>query len=218
MNNLLPLGSLKRDEIYGFIGGLFIACSWHLYFQKADSSSLSDSSKWLTEILFILLWLLSTALLFICQLILMFIITKCVWFDLQKKTPEVLYKMLGFKSPYIFLDYFDNLLSSAHIINIVFLSFLISFYPLMTAILGIIGQQPLCIIGVPFFIICGVLFYFYYTIYRQYLTILQLRATEKLDFIDKKKYCEELAIVAADNAKRTIDELSMGIKNHFIKD
>ena len=207
MGDLLPTGSLKRDEIYSFLGGLFIACSWSLYFQKLGLLLLSDGSSWSTEITFVLTWLFSTALLFIFQLVMTFVTTKLVLCCLQKKQPEELQKILGFKDPirdFIFLDYFESLLSSAHIINVVFLSFLISAYPFKIISQNYFGVNVSCGGALVFTGSCTLLFYFYIIIYRQYLAIIQLRSLARLDFIDKKKYTEEIAVWSAELAKQAV--------------
>ena len=59
MNPLnLPLSGLKRDELYTFIVGIFIALSWYLYFQEIGFVSKSNS----LDPRLIFAWLFSTGI------------------------------------------------------------------------------------------------------------------------------------------------------------
>ena len=78
MNPIIPISSLKRDEIYSFIGGLFIASSWQIYFANLSSDTSISSVNLITNPIFLIFWLFSTAVLFTIQLFITFVIAHAI--------------------------------------------------------------------------------------------------------------------------------------------
>jgi hypothetical protein len=62
MESNLPLGKLNRDELYTFIGGLFVSQVWFLYLLSYGKIEVNDS---LYIPLGIMLWIGSTAIIFL---------------------------------------------------------------------------------------------------------------------------------------------------------
>lgn len=69
----LPLGKLNRDELYTFMGGLFVSQVWFLYLLSNGKIDLDDS---LYITLSIVLWFGSTAVIFLLNSILYFLMNK----------------------------------------------------------------------------------------------------------------------------------------------
>ena len=50
----IPLNTLRRDELYTFVGGIVVGSAWYLYFQKIN---MIGDNKNLIDPAFVLTWL-----------------------------------------------------------------------------------------------------------------------------------------------------------------
>lgn len=73
MESSLPLSKLNRDELYTFIGGLFVSQVWFLYLLSNGMVELNES---LYITLSIVLWICSTAMVFLLNVILYLVTNK----------------------------------------------------------------------------------------------------------------------------------------------
>jgi hypothetical protein len=133
MNSFIPIGTLKRDEIYSFIGGLFIASSWYLYFAGLSGDTTVSEVAFVTKPIFLVSWLLSTALLFAMQLSAAFVVIRAIKYWLKSKNEMERKKILGLQDPiedFIFVEFVNDLKYSAHLVGIIIFSTLLSLFPL----------------------------------------------------------------------------------------
>ncbi|MBI4209581.1 MAG: hypothetical protein HY538_07755 [Deltaproteobacteria bacterium] len=186
---LLPLNSLKRSEVYSFIGGLFVSISWVLYWHE-------DKDDFF-EPIYLLAWLWGTIALFVVELILLFFVFRILLWLLRSIDEDNLYKIARIeKDPiqnYIWCDYVDSLLESAHLIIVVLLSLLFSSYPLYNIAQTYLVANSICPIIIVALFLSFILLWLDVLLLRQYSSILLLKSKSKLDFVDKKKYAEKRA-------------------------
>lgn len=158
----LPLNGFKRDEIYTFLGGLFVNCGYVLYFFWIAKCNfeIEKPSDPLFIILFIFGWLFSTVIINIINeilrqiqngfWILVFRIKEFIKNKKEKKsTPEE--KQKNNEKTYYPIERFDGLLLANHISNVIAGGFLILLVPL--ALIPLTVSPPFEILFLPLLII-----------------------------------------------------------------
>lgn len=130
----LPIHSLKRDEIYTFLGGLFIALVWGIYLMLSCSLfvRLKELSPIFYIIFFLFLWLLATLLIFIIYQYLAFFIlflspkvfnffplSWVKWFMGIKEEPHEFH----------FNEFYEETVLRFHISMVLIISLLLNYFP-----------------------------------------------------------------------------------------
>jgi hypothetical protein len=149
MDPFIPIGSFKRDEIYSFIGGFFIASSWCIYFANLSCDISISSIDLVTNPIFLILWLLSTALLFTIQSFITFIIAKVIGSQLKGKTQIERKRILNLQDPvedFIQAEFVNDIKISVHIVGIIITSVPLSLFPLYKISGRFITQNISCLI------------------------------------------------------------------------
>lgn len=115
----LPLGKLNRDEIYTFIGGLFVSQVWFLYLLSSGKIELNES---LYIPLGIMLWIGSTASLFLFGTIL-YVLTNKLHRDITNKDYEKIENKVQYATNA------NETLMHIHIYAVIFSSFVLVSIP-----------------------------------------------------------------------------------------
>lgn len=213
MNSLIPIGTLKRDEIYSFIGGFFIASSWYLYFASLSSDITISSIDLVTNPIFLISWLISTALLFTIQLFATFIIAHAIKYWLKSKNQMERKKMLGLKDPvedFIFVEFVNEVKYGAHLVGIIIISIALSFFPLYKLSSSFIMQNTSLLIL--FLIILALIWLLFILIkfWKMFIVVYLLKADGSLEIIDQNTYAQErasyIAKVANERSKQKIQD------------
>ncbi|MFO1464320.1 MAG: hypothetical protein U1F66_11135 [bacterium] len=129
----LPLGSFKRDEIYTFLGGLYVSTFWivfHSHFYKTNIPNYSDS---FFAILFLLLWLNGALLVYFVNSICGFLQRLVNEAKLSRMGPGELAGVLKLNVGlpiYYSRQMYDELFIAAHIDTVVFSSLFLTILPL----------------------------------------------------------------------------------------
>ncbi len=201
MNSLIPIGTLKRDEIYSFIGGLFIASSWYLYFASLSGDTTISEVAFVTKPIFLISWLVSTASLFAIQLFAVFVLVRAIKYWLESKNQMERKKILGLQNPiedFIFVEFVNDLKYSAHLVGIIIFSTVLSLFPLYRVSSSLIKHNAsrrfilfltiLALIWLSFILV---------KFWKMFIVVYLLKADGSLEIIDQNKYAEERALYIA---------------------
>jgi uncharacterized membrane protein len=205
MDSFIPFGSLKREEIYSFIGGFFIASSWYMYFTNLPCDTSTSSIDLVTNPIFLISWLLSTALLYAIQLFINYIITLIITPSLKNKSPMERKKILGLKDPvedFIFAEYVNDVKISVHLVEIIIISALISLFPLYELSSPFVEQNTSCLILflvvlVGIALVLAWLLFIFIKLWKMFVVIHLLKAEGSLEIIDQNTYTQERAAYIA---------------------
>ncbi len=200
MNSLLPIGALRRDEIYSFIGGFFIASSWYMYFMSLSSDASISGIDLVTNPIFLISWLLSTALLFTIQLLTTLIIAQAIKHWLKNKNQIERKKILSLQDPvedFISVEFVNDIKISVHIIGIIITSTLLSSFPLYKLSSSFITQNisRLILSLMVLALIC--LLFIFIKLWKMFIVIYLLKANGSLEIIDQNTYDQERAAYIA---------------------
>jgi len=196
INGLLPLSSLKRDEVYSFIAGMYVSVVWFLYL---GSKSVEVKSAGLTiynSCIFIAIWLTSTVIVFVIQLYLSNIMSNTLQEFCNKAKEESVLKILNLNSAsrlnYFAVDYYKELAIFIHITGLGFTSALLVFFPL----LSLFSSDIRYVVGFVVFQLVFILlvFYQYHRFWLCSCAYACLRRKGRVEVYDEKKYGEEMAI------------------------
>ncbi|MDD5458240.1 MAG: hypothetical protein PHF37_02465 [Phycisphaerae bacterium] len=203
MNSILPIGSLKRDEIYSFIGGFFIALLWHIYFITIFKGESLSSIDILANPFFLLFWLSSTAALFTIQLLLTFVTAIIIKCRLKGETQEKKLKILNLTDPvenFIFADFVNEVKTGMHLIGIIIIALPLSLFPLYKLASPVISQNIcrsiLLVIAIAY--VC--LLFFFVKFWKMFIAIYLLKMEGLVELIDQNTFIQERAIFAANGA------------------
>jgi len=128
----LPISGLKREEIYTFLSGLYVALSWTLYVAK--DNLVDRTTNILFTGVFMFIWLTAVIIVYLLNSMITVSIAKITKHFVSKKGTLQLKKILqlGEQSVYYFFDdYSESLLFVSHISILIFLSVLLSLYPVL---------------------------------------------------------------------------------------
>ena len=209
MNSFIPIGTLKREEIYSFIGGLFIASSWYLYFTSLSVETTLSSIDIVTKPIFFISWLISTALLFTIELFVIFIVVEAIkcWFKSKNQMERK--KILNLQDPvenFISIEFVNDLKYRAHLVGIIIISTALSFFPLYKISSPLIPQNISCLIlFLTILALIWLLFNFIKSL-KMFIVVYLLKADGLLEIIDQNKYAQErasyIAKVANDRSRQ----------------
>lgn len=212
MDSFIPIGTLKRDEVYSFIGGLFIASSWYLYFARLSGNTPISSVDFVTKPIFLISWLVSTALLFAIQLFAAFVVARAIKYWLKGKNQMERKKILGLQDPiedFIFVEFVNDLKYSAHLVGIIIFSTVLSLFPLYKVSSSLITHNTsrrfilfliiLALIGLSLILV---------KFWKMFIVVYLLKADGSLEIIDQNKYAQErasyIAKVANERSKQKV--------------
>lgn len=200
MDSFIPIGSFKRDEIYSFIGGFFIASSWYIYFASLSCDvSISDINI-VTSPIFLILWLLSTVLLFTIQLFITFIIAKVIGYQLRGKTQIERKKILNLQDPiedFIPAEFVNDIKISVHLIGIIITSLPLSLFPLYKISSMFITQNISYLILFLIALAYIWLLFIFVKLWKMFIVIYLLKADGSLEIMDQNTYAQERATYIA---------------------
>ena len=162
----LPISSLKRDEIYIFIGGLYISVSWLLYFMipEYNNVKIEGISLFILTAIFLLCWLTSCIILYIVLLILKSLLEKIIKCRTKK------FKLINYKNfleiytnppYYITLSRVEELISLNLINRIILATIILSVFPINKLLCKIIACNQYVFCGsflVLIYVLCKKLF------------------------------------------------------------
>jgi hypothetical protein len=211
----IPLTSLRRDEIYTFIGGFLLAAIWYYYFLKSTGEQ-APKIDMFTNITFIILWLSSTALLYIILSLTAFVCIKFISRFLATKTSDDLRIRIGVEDPvetFYYYDSLDEVKFSIHLISIVLCTSLLSVYPVYNLILSHATVRGLRFFALVAVILILVMAFLYYRLMLVFIIYNRLRALHLIDFIDTKKYNEERAIFFAQTKNKMSEQKLRNFRN-----
>ena len=200
MDSFIPIGSLKRDEIYSFIGGFFIASSWCMYFVSLSCDTNISDIDFVTKPFFLISWLFSTASLVTVQLLITFIIALVIKCWLKNKNQIQRKKILNLQDPvedFIFAEFVNDLKISIHLVGIIMISVLLSLFPLYKLSNLFVTQNSSRLIL--FLIVLALiwLLYIFIKFCKMFIVVYLLKANGSLEIIDQNTYAQERAAYIA---------------------
>jgi len=192
----IPVSNFGRDEAYTFIHGIAVAAAWYLYLVRIEFIS---TTKSMLEPFPIMLWLLSTAMLYIVYLILSNlailhidrILKKQSDDDLVKEKKLIKYISLYFSGP------LEESRTSGHVLGLMTASLFFLYPPSLYFFLATLKINFLLI----HFAYSGLVIFVYYLFYRatkNLLIINRLIANGLCDTIDEKAYNKKRADLYAE--------------------
>ncbi|MFH1369890.1 MAG: hypothetical protein ABII09_01180 [Planctomycetota bacterium] len=211
MNSFIPLSTLKRDEIYSFIGGFFIASSWYVYFLSLSNDTSVSSIDLVAKPIFLISWLISTALLFTIQLFTTLIIAQAIKYWLKSKNQMERKKVLGLQDPvedFVSVEFVNDVKYSVHLVGIITISMLLSLFPLYKLSSSFITQNTSRLIL--FLIVLALLWLSFILIkfWKMFIVVHLLKADGSLEIIDPNTYAQErasyIAKVANERSKQKV--------------
>ena len=224
MNSFIPISTLKRDEIYSFIGGLFIASSWYLYFTSLSVETTLSSIDIVTKPIFFISWLISTALLFTIQLFVNLIVVQVIKCWLKSKNQMERKKILKLQDPvedFISIEFVNDLKYGAHLVGIIIISTVLSFFPLYKISCSFIPQNISCLILILIFLALICLSFIFIRFWKMFIALWLLKADGSLEIIDLNKYAQErasyIAKVANERSRRNVQNYLDQQENSQIK-
>ena len=138
MTNLgLPLGSLRREEIYTFMGGLYIALSWTIFILLSHPYDIGKTQH-IIAFVFALMWLTSVVVLYVILVVLYLALNSLGGRWTKNSSIAVFKSTLNANDPivnYYPHGYSETIITNNHIDCVLLLSVIISAYP----VFGIIG-------------------------------------------------------------------------------
>lgn len=212
INGLLPLSSLKRDEIYTFIAGLYVAVIWYLFLGSMFYKLYNNSITLYNSCIFITTWLTSTVLLFVIQLYLSSLMRNSLQKYCNNAKHDIMLKALSLDNSrlnYVTTDYYKELIVYIHIIGLSMSSGILIAYPSMTLLSYSIKYMSIFFIALVILIL--LLFYQYHKFWLCLCCYISLRRNGRIEVYDEKKYSEEMALaLSKDNIifNRDMDTLN----------
>jgi hypothetical protein len=202
MDSFIPIGSFKRDEIYSFLGGFFIALSWYIYYTNLSCDISASSIDLVTNPIFLILWLFSTAVLYTIQILMVYFASLAIGRSLKNKNQTEKKKILNIKDPvedFIPAEFVNEIKIHVHIIGIIITSMLLSLFPLyqlssMLTLQNIYRRIPLILVALA---LIGLL-YFFAKFLKMFIVIHLLKAEGSLEIIDQNTYAQKRATYIAD--------------------
>jgi hypothetical protein len=211
MNSFIPIGTLKRDEIYSFIGGFFIASSWYLYFTSLSMDTTISGIDLVTKPIFLISWLMSTSLLFTIQLFLTFIIARAIKYSLKSKNQMERKKILSLQDPvedFIPVEFVTDVKYAVHLVGIIIISIPLSFFPLYKLSRPFITQNTFLLILSLIVLALIWLLFIFINFWKMYIVVYLLKADGSLELIDQNTYAQErasyIAKVANERSKQRV--------------
>jgi len=195
INGLLPLSSLKRDEIYTFTAGIYIAVIWFLYLGSNSISLSTNSITMYNSCVFIAVWLTSTVLLFVIQLYLSALMRNTLQKYCDNLNRDDLFKILNLgnaKKYYYPPDYYKELLIFIHIIGLSITSCLFIAYPA-----AIFFDNSLKFMSLYYSILLIIILSLFKQYHNYWLSTCSYLASKRnglVEVYDEKKYSEEMAL------------------------
>jgi hypothetical protein len=196
MDSFIPIGSLKRDEIYSFIGGFFIASSWYMYFMSLSCDASISSIDLVKNPIFLISWLLSTTLLFTIQLLITFIIARAIKCWLKNKSQMERKKILNLQDPvedFISSEFVNDIKIIVHLIGIIMISVILSLFPLYKLSRPFVAQNTSRLILFLIVLVLIWLLFVFIKLWKMFIVIYLLRADGSLEIIDQNTYAQERA-------------------------
>jgi len=196
LTGMVPVSSLKRDEIYTFIAGLSVAAAWFININSGKGISTDDDTLY-KSCIFILIWLASTTSVFLMQLLLSSImrstlIKHCALMsdlDLRLVLDISLEGRVCFPA-----EYFKEQVLYNHILGVCINSTLLSAWPIIN--LQSL-QNDLWKVCCWYFGVMICLLYFNHKFWSRYASYFTLKNRGQIDVYDEKKYSEEISVSIA---------------------
>lgn len=203
LKDLIPISSLKRDEIYTFIAGIYVASIWYLFLVSTSLINHElDNTLYQTSMVLVM-WLMSASVLFIILSVMSLAMgyTLLIYCDNQKSNE--LKKILKITKQYISyypVEFSKEQLVYNHIYGLCIASIMMTLYPFLKLMSNL--SHYFIIVAVAF--VLSLLFsYFYHMGWLRYYSYVILKRRQMLDIYDEKKYSEEISVVLA---KDNIDQ------------
>jgi len=214
----IPLSSLKRDEIYTFMGGLYIALSWAIYSLVAHPFDVTNM-KFLLAAALLFMWLSSVIILFVLLILFYLFIEKAMVYFTKKKDIVYFRRIMQLGDPivnYYDYEFLDKLRSIIHTSSVIIISISISLYPIIGIVSRILKLTDYSYCVTTYLIILLVLFYRVYRTTLMRLAFVKLISVGEVEYIDYKKYSEEtakhIAGVRIENTQSRIKSYLSGVK------
>jgi hypothetical protein len=192
----LPIGNLKRIEIYLFIGGAFVAMSWTLnYLCPIEGKNISMSS-FIPIGALLITWLASSVLLYVSLLVWSYSFNALAG-HIYKKYPLGKHaEIVGIDVPertFVTVEHIEELNSSYIINGIIITSCALSSIPFNCLLTSVFVVKWYAYWGgVVVFI--GIIFYELAKTHRLQYSYGELVKNNVVDYLDLKKYAEEIAV------------------------
>lgn len=198
INGLLPLSSLKRDEIYSFIAGIYVSVIWYMYFGSIFKPLHSNGLTLYSACIFITLWLTSTVVIFVILLYLSSIMSSSLQKYCDVTEQDNLLKLLNIgksRLNHFSQDYLKELLIFTHIVGLAITSSILVLYPILLLLSFSIKYMSLFIVAQSILIL--LLLYQYHRFWLCNCAFAALRRKGRVEVYDEKKYSEETALALA---------------------
>jgi len=186
----IPVSNFRRDEAYTFITGMAIATTWYLYLVKIKFIS---EIKSMIEPFSIMLWLLSTATLYILYLILTALIVLSINDNLKKKDNDKIIeekKLIKYFSLY-YSGPLEEIRTSTHILGLITISLFLLYLPLVDFFITL--KVNFILIHLVYTIIVIFVYYQYYKNMMDLLIVKRVITSGFCDTIDEKEYNKKRA-------------------------
>ncbi len=196
MNSFIPIGSLKRDEIYSFIGGFFVAALWQIYFINLSSDTSISSINLIANPIFFVYWLSFTALLFTIQSFIIFIAICTIKYWLKNKSQIERKKILNLQDPvedFIAIEFVNEIKLAAHLVGIILTSVPLSLFPLYKLLSSFAVQKIPCLIVVLIVLAYIWLLFLFIKLLKMFTVIHLLKVDGSLEIIDLNTFAQKRA-------------------------
>ncbi len=204
----LPIGSLKKDEIYTFMGGAYIAISWLLYFLPNSINVATAGAVFTLTALLLLAWLSATIILYVflaLSFLLLDVVGECITNKYSVEKHKIILNVNQPVISYIEPETIENYNSEIILSKIIIISTSISLYPVLFIMSRYVVINSFIIIG-GYLLMVGILAYRIYKFGRMKYSAAALVSIGYLDYIDIKKYSEENSLNISRNRNEIINE------------
>jgi len=187
----IPVSNFRRDEAYTFICGMAVAATWYLYLVKID---LIPPIKSIIEPFTIMLWLLSTATLYIAYLALSRFVILPISKNLEAQSDDDIIKEKNLKKhlALYFAGPLEEIRTNTHILGLITTSLLLLYWPLLEFFYASL-KINLFLIHIAYNIITIFVYVQLYNNMRDLLIVNRLTSKGLCDTIDEKTYNQKRA-------------------------
>jgi hypothetical protein len=208
----LGTGSLRRDEFYTFLGGLFVALSWFVGLNLSKPSASAGITIADTAFL-VFLWLLSTLIVYVLLFALYLVVPAYAKKQVTKMGVEKIIQILGLAGPPLYFMQkaaMDEDKIIAHVLGLMVVCVPLCVYPWSQS--AFLSAQH-----VVWIVVFAAWVFLAYRFYRMWVTIhamTNLVMRQLMYPIDFDTYAKEMARFLAGQAKIGLDDFYKKTREH----
>ncbi|BCA80951.1 hypothetical protein [Desulfuromonas sp. AOP6] len=206
MNQIVPLGALKRDELYSFLGGLLIASIWYVLLENIG---ILTSKSFFTNPAFFMLWLLGTAVMWLLYVLLSNIILIVIQNRIKQLDHDTELAKMGLQKRLSFFHStsIEEMHIQSHIIGIITTSMILIYYPAVSFVGDHFTFTQFIIIHISYTGFCLSGYFLFFVKTMEIVKVNTFIRNGYCDLIDYKKYIEERASHFASVKNREYEEI-----------